>query len=805
MPDIVEIALDTITDFLDFEKLACEVLHQRGFPDIQPLGGVADSGQDAVVERFYIREGKRIRLVFQVTTQETIESKLKDTITRLDEAEVEYTGLCLVTSRELTTARQQKLVQTANESDVLLTIIERKTIALVLSDFVNGVFHRHFPDPEKQLDIARAARKTESIDQERLLNMAMAFTGIVEADRARRSVLRELTLVLLVSTTPPPASARELVDMHRKLLPSADGLQVDQVDTALNYWVQQGLVTRKTAGRFAPTEAAIERSEVAAMHWARHGSALASDIVDSVEEAVGRELDSTIRGLVERNAVDAVSDLFRLFGLEMTSQLLGDQSRRQAQVGSHEALNTTIRRNLPEGIGEVVAASLGDILAAPNDEQANILSALALGYMGASLVQVDPAVRELQVTRIRNKAFVIDTDFLLDCIVSHQPRQSGSIALVRKLTEMGAKVLVPDVCISEAADHASIARRTVDYFGDSIFGLSERHAAERINNMFARGWYFRCLQEGRVPFAEYHLNYYESTGPHEFMTEVVRSVLPEDVEVGEIAELLRVDVDYEAVEELTAVLATLLAQSRKSQYRTPEEVDALARTDARLYMAAAAAASPTAQAGRRALGRGCYLITSSTRFIRATGQAFGQADEVSARPETLTGLMRLVGQSDVTARDFVALFDNPLLQASVANAWPDLEDLLSAGISLRNKSQARLTWDLEDGLHQRIAAVKATEETADQLETDDARRAVDKSVLELLEDSRDRGYGPMDHAGALLRAVEPLRAENARLTEELDALGERFATLESEIDFFGRRRQRYLRSVARGQRKPNPR
>ena len=442
-------------------------------------------------------------------------------------------------------------------------------------------------------------------------------------------------------------------------------------------------------------------------------------------------------------------------------------------------------------------------MAKPSDEQAASLNALALGYLGASLVQVDPAVRELQMTRIREKTFVLDTDFLLDCIVSHQPRQRASKGLVRGLTAMGARVIVPSVCIFEAAAHASISQRTVGYFGESMFALSASQAVERINNMFARGWYFRVQQGRTVPFESYLQNYLEEGDPYNFMASVVKTELPEEVEIGDVTELLGVEHNEETVLSLATQLVFSLNQSKKNVYRTPEEVEALARTDAQLYAATAAAGSSSTRSRGTVLGRRCYLITSSTRFIRAAARAFNRPDEVSARPDTLTGLMQLVGQSDVTPREFMALFDNPLLQASVANAWPDIEELLKAGLSLKDKNQARLAWDLENGLHQRIAAVTASEATADELETEDAKRAVDEPILRLLDEARGRNYKPIPYAEALISEVEPLRSDNARLTEELDVLGQRFAVLQSEIDRFGRRRQRYLRRVAQGQRKPN--
>lgn len=107
MVDIVEIALDNLTDYEDFEKLACEVLRNEGFPDIQVLGGQRDSGQDAATERFWRSEGQRVRTIFQITTQDAIESKLRATIKRLDEVEKDYQELFLVTNNLVPTDRMR--------------------------------------------------------------------------------------------------------------------------------------------------------------------------------------------------------------------------------------------------------------------------------------------------------------------------------------------------------------------------------------------------------------------------------------------------------------------------------------------------------------------------------------------------------------------------------------------------------------------------------------------------------------------------------------------------------------------------
>ena len=149
--DIVEIGLNCMTDGFAFETLASEVMREEGYHDIRPLGGVGDQGQDALQDRFYEREG-RTRTVFQYTLEDYVEGKLRDTITKLGENEIEYSTLVIVTPARLSSERQRKLKKLAREDyDISLDIYERKTLVNRLSDFSNGVFRRHFPSIEHQV------------------------------------------------------------------------------------------------------------------------------------------------------------------------------------------------------------------------------------------------------------------------------------------------------------------------------------------------------------------------------------------------------------------------------------------------------------------------------------------------------------------------------------------------------------------------------------------------------------------------------------------------------------------------------
>ena len=799
MLDIVEIALNNITDFNDFEKLACEVLQQEGYPDIKPLGGMSDRGQDALVERFWSYEGQKLRIVFQITVQETVEAKLRQTIKRLDEGGVEYNQLIIVTPNPLSTERQMTLRKTALGLDVNLDVIERKTLVNRLANPNNGIFQRHFPDIRKQVEVLLSKSTDAELQTENVVRSALAFTSGSPSERARTRVLGELVLALLLQSQREGATAKEISALHRKLLPQAVPLTGEQITAVMKGWAIAGIVQKDGNGKYRLTESGMSRSLASSIDWDVKGRTLASDVTDMMEQATGTPLDSTMGRLAQRNARESLGLLFRLMGLEISSQLLGMVESRRGQIGSHEAIIAAAMRDLPDPLGKVLIASLAELVANPNSEQADALKAYACGYIGASLVEVDPAVRELQVTRLREKVFLLDTDFLIDCLVTDNPVHSASLNLVQSMVAAGIRVLVPDDCVIEAAQHAGLAHRTVNHFGNRIHGLSIAEAPERIQNAFALGWYFRNLREP-ISFERYIANYHEPTAPVRYMFGVVTAALPAKAEVGDVTQLLDVAVDEGQVDALSQELYQMMLTSRKSQYRSEEETMNLARTDARLYAAALAFEEKVSRDKKgRALRGSCYLITSSLRFIRAVETVFGRADEISARPNTLAALFQLAGKTRMSAREFVALFDNPLLQYAVTLCQEDVELLLDAGLSARDKSLPRLIWDLDAGLHAKIAAVAQKEEVADETLGEQDEEEVTRSYLDLIADAQNRGYAALPAAAPILHELTRLTAEKEDLSKQVDDLAGRLKEMESAIELFGRRRQRYLRKIARGE------
>jgi hypothetical protein len=157
--DILELALDRFTYWVRFEGLASEIMRDEGYPDIKPLGGVHDQGQDAVVERFFSATGARIRTVFEYSLREDVGSKLAETVSRLKEASVAFDKLVMVTRASMSPESQRALRQASrNEHGIDLEIFERKTLTNRRGDTTTGLFARYFPDARGQVDAMLAGR-----------------------------------------------------------------------------------------------------------------------------------------------------------------------------------------------------------------------------------------------------------------------------------------------------------------------------------------------------------------------------------------------------------------------------------------------------------------------------------------------------------------------------------------------------------------------------------------------------------------------------------------------------------------------
>lgn len=797
--DIVEIALDNMTDHRQFEKLASEVMRDEGYPNIKPLGGVADSGQDAVQESFFLSEGRN-RIVFQYTLQEYLAGKIDDTIKKLDKASCEYNELVIVTSRSISAARQNQMKQDSRRMyGISLNIYERQTLANRLADFENGIFYRHFPDIERQVK-GLVVRKpfmqaeTGSLVESSMLRASIAFTFDERAPHVRRSIFDYLTLALLQGQQPMTQS--ELAVEHQK---TSGGQRPpdSQIQASLERLISKGLLV-KTGGQVTLSTLATEILASNTIKSNEATKSLIGDIIEEICRISGKRLSAQECQIVSQNTRGVLARLFQLFGIEISGQILGDKVPSAVYLDSSEELVSTARRHLTAEMGELLISVISDVLKNPTEEQAKTLANWSLAYLGVEIMSLDPTLRELQSIRIANRIFMLDTDFILDCIVKECPWSSVNMNLVRALRSVGCRVIIPQSCIAECVTHAKISSRTYNYFGPRLLALSNSFVDVQVGNVFVQGYYYGRLKGSILPsvtFEEYLKNYSEPTDAVPFLAEVVKSTFPTGVEFTDPSKLLEAGIPEQLISTLAIELAQIISTSRKAEYRSPENVDQLARTDSELFLTAHQLSEQADKSNGRFLGSCCYLITASGRYRRGA-RKIGLRDTVTTRPQTLMALLELVGHIELSPAQYVSLFENPLLIYAVTQSWPDVETLLDTGIMLRDKSIARLRWDLSHELHNQIVRVEQVEQSIDiEDETADTSKA-EQEYISLWRTTASHGYRRIPELEVLMRFLEKAE-EGVRLKEkEYTAKLESYEELEKAIAQFSKRKQKYLRRLA---------
>lgn len=805
MADLIEIALDYLTDNKLFEKLASEIMRDEGYPNITPLGGIKDEGMDAVQDKFFLHEG-RSRIVFQYTIQEYLTNKIDETIEKLARYNIQYHELIIVTKRSISPERQKSLIETARKKrDVSLRIYERKTIANRLSNTENGIFGRLFPDIDKQVADLKTSQppllsgKKSSLFEISMLKSSIAFTFNKAAPRARRSIFDYLTLGLLLERAPEYLSIAKLSERYGttigKIRPTDD-----QIRASLERLGGFGFIEWK-GDLVRPSRKALETIEGSTAEANDATNSLISDIVDEVGRISKEKISEEDRLKIERNIQDLLIMLFRLSGIEIANQVIKDRVPGPVYHDSLSVFVEKAKKQLPNYLGELLISVVSQRLATPSPEQARTLTNWSLAYIGVSVMNLDPTLKEFQATRIAKKAFVLDTDFILDCLVQECPRSNIYLELIKSCLNVGSKVIIPESCLAECVKHAELSPRTYNHFGPKLLSLSAEVVRERVWNVFVKGYYFGVIS-GRIPpsmqFEKYLENYYLPSNPIGFMKDVIRAFFPAGTDILNPSSLLSKEIPEEQLAKLCEELSKILSQSKKAEYRTPEMINELAEIDARLFLSTFYLNEEEAKPSPGVLGGNFYLVTSSGRYLRAT-RNIGIRDAVTTRPQSLAALLELVGNMNLTDPEFVSLFENPLLKYAVEQSMADVEVLIDSGIGLRGVSLPKLRYDLDQELHERITAFCESESQAEQATAVPESNASDPAFIGLLKSAGARGYARIPEVDMFMEILEKTQEDAAGKAKALDDLEGRFKELEKAITYFGKRKQRYLKQIAHRQ------
>ncbi len=415
--DAIELALDRMTDFIAFERLATELMYLEGWYDIKPLGGTADLGQDAVSERFFDQAVPQ-RTVFQYTLQHYLPGKVTATIEKLRANNIDFFELIVVTPHSISSETQTKMERTArSEHSVRLNIVDRKTLISRLADLENGIFHRHFPNIKAQLDdIGRAATRA-AIPQKQLertlLQVSLALTFRKGALRVRKSLFDHFVLAVLLDQAGSSVQLGVLARHCTEAFPAGPSLPDTQVYAAVKRLAKSGLLSLTNQSVRASDRALLEVA-TSTLRLSEATDTFAADILAILTEARRKRVSDVDAMRIVRNIRAALLEIARA---------------RSATMGgiepSDNAVPAIVRKQLDTDMGDLLVAALADALRAPTDSQAETIAHWTQAYLGLALMGLDPVLNDFQASRFSAKTFLLDTDIVLEAIVTDDPRSAG--------------------------------------------------------------------------------------------------------------------------------------------------------------------------------------------------------------------------------------------------------------------------------------------------------------------------------------------------------------------------------------------
>ena len=120
---------------------------------------------------------------------------------------------------------------------------------------------------------------------------------------------------------------------------------------------------------------------------------------------------------------------------------------------------------------------------------------------------------------------------------------------------------------------------------------------------------------------------------------------------------------------------------------------------------------------------------------------------------------------------------------------------MRSGVDLRAKNLARLRFDLDHVLHERLTALECAQDAEEQ--DSKAEVSSDERFMELIESAARRGYSFIPEIAAIRDRIGSSDKRVEELQQLLDEAMSANTELEKEVVFFGKRRQKYLRRIGR--------
>lgn len=276
--------------------------------------------------------------------------------------------------------------------------------------------------------------------------------------------------------------------------------------------------------------------------------------------------------------------------------------------------------------------------------------------------------------------------------------------MIELLQRCGCKIYIPNEIITEVFNHAAAAKKRYPYVS-YLIDTKEDLVSQDFKNVFIEDYYYtRRSNNACCPTWETYIkNYFSSNHGVGFIGEQIKEKLGDKINYGIMPE--SVEVDDKSLAKLADASLDETYKTEKAQHRDEDKNEAIAQTDALLYLEIKLLNEiNNERIGRKLADRQdllknkYYILTNSTR-VHYCAKQLGVSANILCKPASLMAYLVETGLIQDDQIKIQSLFENPFLQHTAKTIWKDVEILLKSGIEITGKNIITMRFALQDEIN----------------------------------------------------------------------------------------------------------
>lgn len=464
-------------------------------------------------------------------------------------------------------------------------------------------------------------------------------------------------------------------------------------------------------------------------------------------------LEKTARIYGEINNPDTLKSTIRkalsvFFG--MYSYTFFGAQKKESDSVKNAAVNV-IKDDINDNrLAESLIIALAEVIEHPDLSQERVLTQWARAFVAMETMAFDPLLKNLKRNKLKDKEFIIDTDVALHCLATMSRFSKDYRQMIDTIKEIGCKLYVVPEVIIEIRKHIDAAVKQAKSYGRQLLEFPDDVLYEKICNVFIDD-YVHIAREGKehISFGDYIGEFYDSDHPNSLV--LLKGKLKSIFSEKALNCNLDVDSTSQKFIDLSAEVYNLTMLTPKAQSRSEEENVAVSRLDAYLYMVAAK--NNEGQDSLEVLAGKTYILTDSTRAMRAAATLKWPKEDVVCHPNALMAILMDVG-SVKSQESIINLFDNPFLVHVADKIWDFVDPLLKEGATIKNRGFDKLKYDV-DKRYDKLMTEQTSEDEKKELMAE-----YGVFLPEMVEAGKEREENQ-------LKEIEDLKKENESLRKSL--------------------------------------